>query len=79
MAINSPQPPKEEGEHETPDVISAEGESFLRYGALDLDEVLADPAIDLVLISTRHDTHAELARWAEKQLARRNHEPRAKS
>ena len=31
------------------------------YATTDLDDVLADPAIDLVLISTRHDTHAGLA------------------
>ncbi|MGH3072152.1 MAG: bi-domain-containing oxidoreductase [Gaiellaceae bacterium] len=31
------------------------------YATTDLDQVLADDAIDLVLISTRHDTHAELA------------------
>lgn len=31
------------------------------YATTDLDDVLADSAIDLVLISTRHDTHAGLA------------------
>ncbi|HUP33390.1 MAG TPA: bi-domain-containing oxidoreductase [Gaiellaceae bacterium] len=31
------------------------------YATTDLDEVLADEAVDLVLISTRHDTHAPLA------------------
>jgi predicted dehydrogenase len=31
------------------------------YATTDLDEVLSDQTIDLVLISTRHDTHAELA------------------
>lgn len=30
------------------------------YATTDLDEVLADDSIDLVLISTRHDTHASL-------------------
>jgi predicted dehydrogenase/threonine dehydrogenase-like Zn-dependent dehydrogenase len=31
------------------------------YATTDLDEVLGDPEIDLVLISTRHDLHAEQA------------------
>jgi predicted dehydrogenase/threonine dehydrogenase-like Zn-dependent dehydrogenase len=31
------------------------------YATTDLDEVLADPAIDLVLIATRHDLHAQQA------------------
>jgi len=31
------------------------------YATTDLDEVLGDEAIDLVLISTRHDSHADLA------------------
>jgi predicted dehydrogenase/threonine dehydrogenase-like Zn-dependent dehydrogenase len=31
------------------------------YATTDLDEVLADPEIDLVLISTRHDLHARQA------------------
>ena len=31
------------------------------YATTDLDEVLGDDAIDLVLISTRHDSHAALA------------------
>jgi predicted dehydrogenase len=30
------------------------------YATTDLEEVLADDAVDLVLISTRHDTHADL-------------------
>ena len=30
------------------------------YATTDIDEVLGDDAIDLVLISTRHDSHAEL-------------------
>jgi predicted dehydrogenase/threonine dehydrogenase-like Zn-dependent dehydrogenase len=30
------------------------------YATTDLDQVLGDDAIDLVVISTRHDTHAEL-------------------
>jgi predicted dehydrogenase/threonine dehydrogenase-like Zn-dependent dehydrogenase len=36
------------------------------YATTDLDEVLADDAIDLLLISTRHDTHAELTLRALK-------------
>jgi predicted dehydrogenase/threonine dehydrogenase-like Zn-dependent dehydrogenase len=31
------------------------------YAATDIDEVLGDPEIDLVLISTRHDVHGRLA------------------
>lgn len=31
------------------------------YATTDLDAVLADAAIDLVLVSTRHDSHAEIA------------------
>jgi predicted dehydrogenase/threonine dehydrogenase-like Zn-dependent dehydrogenase len=31
------------------------------YATTDVDEVLGDEAIDLVLISTRHDSHADLA------------------
>lgn len=31
------------------------------YATTDLDEVLADPEVDLVLIATRHDLHARLA------------------
>jgi predicted dehydrogenase/threonine dehydrogenase-like Zn-dependent dehydrogenase len=31
------------------------------YSTTDVDEVFGDPEIDLVLITTRHDTHAELA------------------
>jgi predicted dehydrogenase/threonine dehydrogenase-like Zn-dependent dehydrogenase len=31
------------------------------YATTDLDEVLADPEIDLVLVSTRHDLHAPIA------------------
>ena len=30
-------------------------------GYADLDEALADPAVDLVVIATPHDSHAELA------------------
>ena len=30
-------------------------------GYADLDEALADPAVELVVIATPHDTHAELA------------------
>ena len=44
------------------------------YATTDLDEVLADDAIDLVLISTRHDTHADLdaplARGRQERLRR---------
>jgi predicted dehydrogenase/threonine dehydrogenase-like Zn-dependent dehydrogenase len=36
------------------------------YATTDLDEVLGDDAIDLVVVSTRHDTHADLALRALK-------------
>jgi len=32
-----------------------------KYAATDYDQVLADPAVDLVMICTRHDTHAGMA------------------
>lgn len=41
------------------------------YATTDLDEVLADPDVDLVIITTRHDTHAALtlrALEAEKNV-----------
>ena len=34
------------------------------YGTGDVDEVLADPAVDAVFIATQHDSHADLARRA---------------
>lgn len=35
-----------------------------RYGTTSIEDILNDPEIDVVLISTRHDSHAELARRA---------------
>jgi predicted dehydrogenase len=68
-AVHLPNLGKLRGHFQLRSVVSRTGSEAksvaVRYGALlattDLDAVLTDPDIDVVLVTTRHDSHAEIA------------------